>query len=60
MVTLDADYYDISLLRRHPPKLVWLRCGNSTVADIERLLCGNLNRIEAFVADEIAGCLEIF
>ena len=60
VVTLDADYYDISLLRGHPPKLVWLRCGNSTVADIERLLRANLKRIEAFVADETAGCLEIF
>lgn len=28
IVTLDADYYDLSLLRGHPPKLIWLRCGN--------------------------------
>ena len=60
VVTLDADYYDLSLLRGHPPKLVWLRCGNSTVAGVERLLRANLQRIEMFVADETAGCLEIF
>jgi len=59
VVTLDADFHDMSLLRGHPPKLVWLRCGNSTVAGVERLLRANLKRIETFVADETAGCLEI-
>ncbi|MBM3834678.1 MAG: hypothetical protein FJ403_15690 [Verrucomicrobia bacterium] len=60
VVTLDADYYDLSLLRGHPPKLIWLRCGNSTVGDIERLRRLNLKQIEVFSSDDIAGCLEIF
>ena len=35
IVTLDADYYDISLLRGHPPKLIWLRCGNQKTRTAE-------------------------
>ena len=33
IVTLDADFADLSLLRGQPPKVIWLRCGNSTVAE---------------------------
>ncbi len=60
VVSLDADFYDLSVLHGHPPKLLWLRCGNSTVQEIERLLRSNLKQIEAFAADATAGCLEIF
>src|SRR5438552_2041015 len=52
VVSLDSDFYDISVLHGHPPKLIWLRCGNSTVGDLERLLRKNRKRIEAFVAGE--------
>jgi predicted nuclease of predicted toxin-antitoxin system len=60
IVTLDTDFYDMSLLRGHPPKLIWLRCGNSTVAKIEHLLRINATRIETFLTDPTAACLEIF
>ena len=60
VVTLDADYYDLSLLRGHPPKLIWLRCGNQRTVSIERLLRSHLDRIRAFEADTTAGCLEIY
>ena len=38
LVTKDADYRDMSLLRGHPPKVVWLRVGNCPDRDIEILL----------------------
>jgi predicted nuclease of predicted toxin-antitoxin system len=60
VVTLDADYYDLSLLLGHPPKLIWLRCGNQPTAYIERLIRSHLDRIRAFEADATAGCLEIY
>jgi predicted nuclease of predicted toxin-antitoxin system len=25
VVTLDSDFYDLSVLRGHPPKLIWVR-----------------------------------
>ena len=51
IVTLDADFSDLSVLRGHPPKVVWLRCGNSTVARVEQLLRANAGRMIAFAAD---------
>ena len=60
VVTLDADYYDISLLRGHPPKLIWLRCGNQLTAHIEALLRSHRDKISAFEADAAVGCLEIY
>ena len=60
IVTLDADFSDLSVLRGHPPKVIWLRCGNSTVAEVEALLRANTERILAFDADAQAGCLEIW
>src|SRR5688572_30714946 len=60
VVSLDLDFYDLSVLRGHPPKLIWLRCGNASVSAIEQLLRNNLRRIEAFAQDEGVGCLEIF
>src|SRR5207237_8542078 len=49
VVSLDADFYDLSVLRGHPPKLIWLRCGNSSVSESERLLRMNVMKIETFV-----------
>src|SRR3954464_5975091 len=60
VVTLDADYYDVSLLRGHPPKLIWLRCGNQKTAYVEKLLRDEYNRIMAFEKDASVGCLEIY
>lgn len=60
VVTLDADYYDISLLRGHPPKLIWLRCGNQKTALIEKLLRDQYARIVQFEKDGTTGCLEIY
>jgi predicted nuclease of predicted toxin-antitoxin system len=34
IVTLDADFADLSVLRGHPPRLLWLRSGNSTVGEV--------------------------
>jgi len=60
IVTLDADFSDLSVLRGHPPKVIWLRCGNSTVAEVEALLRANVERVKIFGADNEAGCLEIW
>jgi predicted nuclease of predicted toxin-antitoxin system len=60
LVTLDADFADLSLLRGHPPKVIWLRCGNSTVGDVERLLRLHQPQIESFAQDPVTSCLEIW
>lgn len=30
IVTQDADFYEITLLKGLPPKILWLRCGNTS------------------------------
>lgn len=38
IVSKDLDFYDRSILRGSPPKLIWLRTGNCSTAEVERLL----------------------
>jgi predicted nuclease of predicted toxin-antitoxin system len=60
VVTLDKDFSDLALQRGTPPKIIWLRCGNSTVTEVERLLRANLQDIERFEAHPSAEVLEIW
>lgn len=60
VVTLDKDFSDLALLRGAPPKIIWMRCGNSAVAEIERLLRSNFPEIEKFRLSSQATVLEIW
>jgi predicted nuclease of predicted toxin-antitoxin system len=59
IVTFDADFYDISLIKGHPPKIVWLRTGNSTTAGIVACMVANWYTISTFIDDPEQSCLEI-
>ncbi len=62
IVTFDADFYDISLLRGIPPKIIWLRTGNLTSKNIEKLLRENAPIIQDFITNsdfQSLACLEI-
>ena len=60
VATLDKDFADLALQRGAPPKIIWLRCGNSTVAEIENLLRLNIEQIEKFNLSPDATLLEIW
>ncbi len=62
IVTFDADFYDLASYHGHPPKIIWLRIGNTTTDGIAELL----NEKAAIITDFISGeeqkdkaCLEI-
>ena len=38
IVSKDADFQDLSVLRGDPPKVVWLLVGNSSTSQIQNLL----------------------
>jgi len=62
IVTFDSDFYDISLIDGHPPKIIWLRTGNLTKDDLVRLLTEKKDIIEEFIqsdAHSSSSCLEI-
>jgi predicted nuclease of predicted toxin-antitoxin system len=60
LVTLDKDFADLALQRGAPPKIIWLRCGNSAVARVEALLRANFKDIQMFESNPTASVLEIW
>jgi predicted nuclease of predicted toxin-antitoxin system len=60
LVSQDSEMFDLSGLRGHPPKLIWLRCGNQKTVVIEKLLRDHHGQILAFEKDPTADCLEIY
>lgn len=62
IVTFDSDFYDISVINGHPPKIIWLRSGNLTTKKITELVILNKDAIKRFLANEEfkdISCLEI-
>jgi predicted nuclease of predicted toxin-antitoxin system len=57
-VTKDEDIPELALLRGSPPKVVWVRIGNSTTQAVERLLRANVDVIRAFLDDPERTVLE--
>jgi predicted nuclease of predicted toxin-antitoxin system len=60
VITLDKDFADLALHRGAPPKIIWLRCGNSTVAEVEHLLRVNFEDVQKFNSSTEASLLEIW
>jgi predicted nuclease of predicted toxin-antitoxin system len=60
IVTFDSDFYERSLLEGWPPKVIWLRTGNTTTATIRALLLSRAPDIAAFLSDRDHACLVIF
>ena len=48
LVTKDEDFHRLSVLRGAPPKVVWIRLGNCSTADVAQLLRRHRDAIQAF------------
>ena len=59
IVTFDSDFHERSLLEGWPPKVVWLRMGNTATATIRALLSSRTRDIKAFLSDPDHACLVI-
>jgi len=62
IVTFDSDFYDISVINGHPPKIIWIRTGNLNTTQITRLLMRKKDIIEKFIENDDfidISCLEI-
>ncbi len=59
VVTKDADFSEMSLLRGFPPKIVWIRIGNCTTQQIEDLLRNHHEEIERMNDDPECGILSV-
>lgn len=62
IVTFDADFFEISNLKGHPPKIIWLRTGNTTTKSIIEILKLKTEIIIEFIGNTLyseISCLEI-
>jgi predicted nuclease of predicted toxin-antitoxin system len=59
IVTFDSDFHERSLLEGWPPKVIWLRSGNTRTARIRSLLTSRAGEINAFLSDHDHACLVI-
>ena len=59
IVTFDADFYEWQLIRGFPPKVIWLRLGNTKTEIIASELLESLDLIRNFIPDKEIGILEI-
>jgi predicted nuclease of predicted toxin-antitoxin system len=52
LVTKDEDFHRLSVLLGPPPKVIWIRLGNCTTADVARLLRVRYDQVVRFVESE--------
>jgi predicted nuclease of predicted toxin-antitoxin system len=62
IITFDSDFIDISNIKGHPPKIIWLKTGNCTTNNVKEILIDKVEIIKEFLTNihfkEIS-CLEI-
>jgi predicted nuclease of predicted toxin-antitoxin system len=60
VVTRDADFNELSVLRGFPPKVIWIRRGNCSTNQIEEILRSHLEDIQAFENNPNLGVLTLY
>ncbi|MEY2704095.1 MAG: hypothetical protein RL407_157 [Bacteroidota bacterium] len=59
LVSFDSDFADLSLLFGFPPKVIWLRFGNSSTSKIAAVLTQKNKEIQIFLKNEVEGILKV-
>lgn len=62
IVTFDADFYDMLLVKGTPPKIIWLKFGNASTDYIVQRFRKQENEFKLFLNDlnyEESSCLEL-
>jgi predicted nuclease of predicted toxin-antitoxin system len=57
IVSKDSDFAERSVLENEPPKVVWVRLGNCSTNDIERVLRSQYEAIRGFLEEDFETCL---
>jgi predicted nuclease of predicted toxin-antitoxin system len=57
VVSKDNDFQQMSFVFGAPPKVIWIRRGNCSVEETERILRSNSTRIHEFEEDQVAAYL---
>ena len=59
LVTQDSDFHDLSALYGHPPKIIWLKCGNQPRRRIVEILLSIRDDVYIFANNPDLSCLEV-
>lgn len=59
IVTFDSDFIDISSLKGFPPKIIWLRLGNTSTEEVSQRIRNASERINLFLDNKAIGFLKI-
>lgn len=59
IVSKDSDFHQLSFVRGHPPKVVWVRRGNCSTDEVESLLREREADLLAFAQDPDASFLAL-
>lgn len=60
IVTKDADFSEIGVVKGFPPKVIWIRRGNCSTQDIEDILRVNFEGVKNLSEDKDTGILILF
>ncbi|NER52673.1 MAG: hypothetical protein F6J92_39750 [Symploca sp. SIO1A3] len=60
IVTKDSDYNELLVLRGFPPKVIWIRRGNCSTAEIEAIVRSHLSDIQILADDPTLGILTLY
>jgi predicted nuclease of predicted toxin-antitoxin system len=59
ILSKDSDFHQLSFVLGAPPKVIWIRAGNCSTKELERIVRSRRHDIEAFAADPEATFLVI-
>lgn len=60
VVTKDEDFAEMALVLGSPPQVIWIRRGNCSTREIEKLLRDSYDAIQELSKDDATGILELF
>ncbi|HEY9851502.1 MAG TPA: DUF5615 family PIN-like protein [Leptolyngbyaceae cyanobacterium] len=60
IVTQDADFAERSHLYGSPPKVIWLRCGNTPTSNVEAILRAGAEAIQELIGNTSLDYLELY
>lgn len=59
IISKDSDMHQRSFVFGHPPKVVWVRLGNCSTADVKSLFRRNFAAVKTFHEDSYASFLSL-
>ncbi len=60
ILTYDADFQYLSTLYGSPPKVIWLRIGNSSKKTIANLIASKIEQLNKLIADNSINLVELY